>query len=97
MTDGEALKRGEVVEFKLATWGENWTPALSPPKRARVSRSQGGELTLVPVAGGSPLVIPQRELRELRRVIADSQDSAALAEPEALDDAREKPSPCSVS
>ena len=97
VTDGEALKRGEVVEFKLATWGENWTPALSPPKRARVSRSQGGELTLVPVAGGSPLVIPQRELRELRRVIADSQDSAALAEPEALDDARETPSPCCMS
>ena len=69
VADGEALKRGEVVEFKLATWGENWTPALSPPKRARVSRSQGGELTLE-MDEGSPLEIPQRELRELRRVVA---------------------------
>ena len=90
VADGEALKRGEVVEFKLATWGENWTPALSPPKRARVSRSQGGELTLE-MDEGSPLEIPQRELRELRRVIADSQDSAALAEPEALEEAQAPP------
>jgi hypothetical protein len=91
VAEGEALKRGEVVEFKLATWGENWTPALSPPKRARVSRSQGGELTLE-MDEGSPLEIPQRELRELRRVVAgDSQDSAALAEPEALEEAQAPP------
>ena len=81
------------------------TPSLTPPRlveelvgcvRERYGLAEGAELTLE-MDKGSPLEIPQRELRELRRVVADSQDSAALAEPEALDDAREMPSPCSVS
>jgi len=79
VADGEAVAAGEVVEFKLATWGENWTPALSPPRRARVARVAGGTVTLAEEGGGTPLEIPQNELRELRRVVFAGVPKAAPA------------------